>query len=115
MADAKISSGLFIELGAGGDQLEMPWPAHGEIVGSKISLIAEVRIPAFARTDKQNAIAGVFDDVAAIMETKSEFLAFLGRLRQHDLDIVVSPDTALLEVHPLILEMSQRLALRVSD
>ena len=115
MAYAKISGGLFIDLGAGGDQFQMARPAHGEVIGSKIRLIAEVRIPAFACADEENAVACVFDDIAAVMKMNRELLAFLRGLRQHDVEVVVAADAALWQVHPFILKIRQRLVLVVRD
>src|SRR5208282_874699 len=90
-------------------------PAHGEIIGSEIGLIAQMGIPAFACTDEEDAIAGVFDDTAAVMKMNRKLLAFLRGLGQHDMQIVIAADAALLEIHAFVLEMLQRLALIVGD
>ena len=111
VAYAKISRALFIDLGAGGDQFQMAWPAHGEVIRSEIRLIAEVGIPAFARADEEHTVACVFDDIAAVMKMNRELLAFLRGLREHDMEIVIAAHAALLEVHPFVLEIGQRLAL----
>jgi len=73
-------------------------------------LISEARIPAFARADEDNAVAGVLDDIAAVMKMNRELLGLLRGLRKHDLEIVIASDAALLEVHPFVLEISERVA-----
>ena len=73
-------------------------------------MISEARIPAFARADEDNAIAGVLDDIAAVTKMNRELLRFLRGLRKHDMEIVIASDAALLEVHPFVLEISERVA-----
>ena len=72
-------------------------PAHGEVVRSELRLIAEVGIPAFARADEKHTVAGVFDDIAAVVKMNRELLALLRGLRQYDMQIVIAPHAAFLE------------------
>src|SRR5271155_3157793 len=93
----------------------MVWPAHGEVIRSKIRLIAQVGIPAFARADEEHTVACVFDDIAAVMKLNRKLLALLRRLRKYDMEIVLASDAALLEIHPLVLKIGQGLALGVRN
>src|SRR5580704_4884623 len=113
MAYARISNVLFIDFGAGCNEFQMARPAHREVIRSEIRLIAEVRIPAFARADEKYFVAGIFDDIAAVMKMNRKLLAFLRGLRQHDVEIVIAADAALLGSHTFVLEISERFALVV--
>src|SRR5580700_2999861 len=44
------------------------------------------------------------------MKMNRELLGLLGGLRKHDMEIVIASDAALLEVHPFVLEISERVA-----
>ena len=50
----------------------------GEVVSGEFSGVAEMRIPAFAGAHEENVIAGIGDDVAAIVKAKGKFCAGAG-------------------------------------
>ena len=79
VADTEVAVFGFVALDAGGDKFELFWPADGQVVVGEIGGVAEMRIPAFAGVDEEDAVAGVFDDAAAISEVKRKFRAFLDR------------------------------------
>ena len=104
MADAKVAVFGFVALDAGGDELEFFRPADRQVVVGEIGGVAEMRIPAFAGIDEEYAVAGVFDDAAAIAEVQSELGAFFGRGGKHDEEVVGAAAEAILEIHAFVLE-----------
>src|SRR5882672_11948112 len=84
MSHAEVTVLMLFEFGTGGDQAELARPAHGEVINCEFSGITEMRVPAFARADKQHTVSGVFDDVAAIVKFKGEFLIPRGGLGEHN-------------------------------
>jgi len=105
----------FVGFFTGGDEAKALGPLKRQIVESELGGIAEMGIPAFARADKEDAVAGVFDDVAAIAEAEGEGFSRSGWLREEDTEAVVAVRTQLLFGETFILEKSERRAVVEGD
>src|ERR1700675_3386864 len=115
VADAEIAIFAFVEFCAGGHEAKTARPAHSEIVNGKIRGFTQVRVPAFARAYEENAVAGVFNHVAAIMKTKSEFVCAGRGSGKDDVQVVVAVSVAFLRAHAFILKKDEWLAAFVRD
>ncbi len=104
MSDMRVAFlGLFGFI-AGGDEAKMLRPMEGEVVEREFGSVAKMGIPAFASADEKNAVAGVVDDVAAVVEVESEGLARGGNLREEDGESVVTASAELLIGEAFVLE-----------
>src|SRR5215467_11422182 len=74
----KFTLFVFVEFRAGGDETELAGPSNGQVIGSKICWITEMRVPAFSRADEQDAVSCVFNHVAVIVKLKRESLILRG-------------------------------------
>src|SRR5579883_2693969 len=69
---ARVSLFPFGGFGSRGHQAQALRPVESQFILREIGGIAVMRIPAFARADKQNAVARVLNHVAAVAEIKGE-------------------------------------------
>src|SRR6202051_4877389 len=115
MAHAEVSVFMFVEFCAGGDQAQFPWPAHGQVVCGEIGGVAEVWIPTFAGAHEEDVIAGIGDDVAAIVKANRKFTVAREGVGKYDEQEVVAAYAALLGGHVFILKIFELLAIRAGN
>ena len=66
MSGTRIAVLAFVNFRAGGCEAQLARPMKRELITGERSRVAQMWIPAFARSDKQNAIPGIANDVAVI-------------------------------------------------
>src|SRR5262249_60240737 len=71
MTDAKVAFFFFVEFGARGCKAQTARPAHGQVVTGEVGRVTNMRIPAFAGADEIDAIAGILNDTAGIVDGKT--------------------------------------------
>src|SRR5882724_1955842 len=110
MSHAEVAVLMFFEFGASGDQAELAWPAHGEVISCKFGGIAKMRVPAFPRADKQHTVSSVFNDVATIVKFEGELLIPWGSLGEHNTQEVEAAGAALRQIHAFVLKEGKEFA-----
>src|SRR5215467_8885955 len=102
---------MFVHFSASSDKTEFAGPADCQVIGREGRGVAEMRVPAFPGANEQDAIPGVFNYVAAIVEMQSKFLILGRRSRKDHVQIIGSPRTALLQAKAFVLKKRQWLAM----
>ncbi len=74
MPAALISILAFVDFRAGRRKTKLARPMKGQVVAGEGSGIAQMWIPAFARSHKQNAVTGVANDVAVVANCKFDLI-----------------------------------------
>ena len=82
MANAHITFIVFFNPCAGRNDSQAARPAKRQVVIRKIGGIAKVGIPAFPRTDEQDTIAGIFNDVAVVSKRQGKLGTLPRRFRR---------------------------------
>ena len=96
LSGAEFAIFALIRFFSGSHQTEAFGPAEGKIVESKLGSVTIVGIPTFARADIEDTVAGVGDDIAAIVNVKSKGCAGSRSFGEEDAEGVVTASAQLL-------------------
>src|SRR5262249_43560802 len=113
--DALLSVLVLLNLGSRGDEAELAWPAHGEVVVREAGRFAQMGVPAFVCADVEHAVAGVCDNLTVIADTQCDVFSWGHGGSEHDVDHVVPASARFLDRHTFVLEKGKRVATRILD
>src|SRR5271167_1357943 len=71
---------VFLRFLARGHQVQLPWPAEGQVKGAEVRGVAGARVPGAALSDVENLVPRCGDHAAAVFQVPLNFLACSGRL-----------------------------------
>src|SRR5262249_11464202 len=115
MSNALLAIFAFVDLGSRGHETQFAWPAHGEVVLGKTCSFAEVRIPTFVSSHVQDAVAGIFDNVAVVTEAKRKFAAGWHSGGEYHVQRVIPAGGTFLRAHAFVLKEGKRMAVLIFD
>src|ERR1700683_1490366 len=108
MTDSKFAVVMLLGGLSCGHQSEPTRPAETQIEGNKMIATRDVRIPATAVADKENAVAGIGDDRAAIANGELQVRSSARGLTQSQNNGVVATAGNFLAAQIGVLEITKR-------